>query len=722
MKFVIILLLVIVTAGPAQEQRRPKIGLVLSGGVALGLAHVGALRVIDSLGIPIDYIVGTSFGGIVGALYSINYRSDSLLTMAKEIDWNDLFDDSPSRNYLPYVEKRYSGRYHIRLPLDGFTPTPPSGAIAGQKISLLLNRLTDRYAEVMDFDSLPIPFRCVGVDLITGNEVTMNRGPLPRALRATMSIPTAFAPVEYGDSLISDGGLLNNYPVDVLKSMGAEFIIGVNVSSNTFSRDDAKELFKVLDRATSIPRYQKMAELVSQTDIYIQPQLQGYGMTDFDRESVQQIIEQGYRAALLHVNSLAALKERIGAEPMNVRPVNPPPFLSEEFTVYGVTITGNEKLDFQFIFSLLGIEAGSTCSRDILEHQINELYALGYFETINYSIIPKDSNNADITIIVKEKPFRELNIGFRYDDFYQLVGIVGVRSTNTILSGVRFESEMEFAGLFRAWAKLSYPSRSLDQPVYPFLTARYKDLPLNFFYPASTEMFKDRSLAVGAGIGFTVAKTWSTELEFDDETTNLLPLTNVNDPKLTDRLRYMLLNTRLDDIDDVLLPRRGTRISAQLEQSNTAFGSDFNYTRISIDADHYFSPSPLHTLRFRGMFMKVYDTPPLYKQFVFGGPQDFAGADYQGIFGSKFIVLRGEYRYEYKRDIFFKWTANILVDPDILNPINNVITEPKFGAGFGVMFTSILGPVDIMLSYGDRSYQSTKTKTFSFHFSAGMMF
>ncbi len=722
MKIFLFVSLVSVSALLPQESHRPKVGLVLSGGGALGFAHIGALRLIDSLGIPIDYIAGTSFGGLLGGLYAVGYRSDSLQRIVEDVEWSELFNDTPRRSILPYSEKKYSGRYYVRLPLKGFTPTPPSGAIAGQKISLLFNRLTRHYSDVVDFDSLPIPFRCVGVDLLTGNEVVIDRGPLSRAMRATMAIPSAFTPVEYGDSLLSDGGLLNNYPVDVLKAMGAEIIIGVDVSGYKFTRNDAKELFKVLDRAAMIPRYQKLNRSIRETDIYIEPQLDGFGITDFNVENIRTITERGYHAALLQRDRLIALKERLEQTSGHRTTTPPAPVVRDRFIVHGVQITGMEKLDFSFIYSLLGITIGAEITREQIEQRIDEVYALGYFETITYTTETVHDTLANIQFTVKEKSFRELNIGFRYDDFYQLVGVIGVRSTNTLLSGVRFESELEFAGLFRTWAKLSYPSRSLDQPVYPFLTLRYKDLPLHFHHPAVRLDYKDRSLSFGAGIGFTIDKSWSVEMEVDDEETSVIPVTVTTGPTLSHHLRYGQLNITLDYLDDVLLPRSGTSVISQLEFSSRAIGSDFDYTRFSLRSDNFFTTDQRHTVRIGVSFYRVFDSPPMYKQIVIGGPEEFIGADYLGIFGTKFLINRLEYRYEYKRDIFVKGIVNALIDPDIVNPLKGSPAPVKFGAGAGVMFTSILGPLELLVAYGERSYQASRGKELLFHFSAGMKF
>lgn len=701
---------------------RPKIGLVLSGGGALGFAHLGALKVIDSLGITIDYIAGTSFGGLIGGLYSIGYKSDSLLGIVSDVDWTDMFNDTPKREILPYAEKKYAGRYHVRLPLKGITPTPPAGVIAGQKISLLLSRLTYQYDDVRNFDSLPIPFRCVGVDLITGREVVMKYGPLARAMRATMAIPSAFTPVEYGDSLLSDGGLLNNYPADVLQSMGADIIIGVDVSAYKFNRADAKELFKVIDRAASIPRYQKMDTLRNITDIYIEPDLDGFGITDFNDEAIGNIISRGYTAAHSHIGALVQLRDSIQSYDRTKASSSLDQPGRKDLVIHGIRVTGHDKLEFQFIYDMLDIKPGEIFSPDVIESKINEVYALGYFETITYSVHTEHDTSITLIVNVREKLFRELNIGMHYDEFYQLIARAGVRATNLLFTGVRFESEMEFSGLFRLHGKLSYPSRSLDMPIYPYISLAYKDVPFNLHTSAVVLEYKDRALKIGIGAGLTIDKSWLFEMEIADEMTNVLPRTIISGSKLQHHLRYGLLTISLDYIDDVFVPRKGINISSQFEYSSSVLGSDFNYTKFFVLWDNYVTPSKQHTIRFGGSYFKIFGTPPLYKRFVIGGPNEFAGAEYLQINGTNFVVGRGEYRYEYKRDIFLKGILNVLVDPDIINPVNPSARSPKFGYGVGVMFTSILGPVEFMIARGEESYISDRGQQTLFHFSAGMKF
>ena len=190
MKKIIIYVFLMVAVSFAQQNDRIKIGLALRGGGALGFAHIGALAVIDSLEIPIDYVAGTSMGGLVGALYAMGYSAEEMEALVLSFDWQDIFNDNISRDYLPYMIKKNSGKYQIDLDISGYSPTLPVGLIPGQKIYDTFFFITYLYEGIKSFDDLPISFRCIGADLVSGEEVIFSKGSLAKAMRATMSIPT----------------------------------------------------------------------------------------------------------------------------------------------------------------------------------------------------------------------------------------------------------------------------------------------------------------------------------------------------------------------------------------------------------------------------------------------------------------------------------------------------------------------------------------------------
>jgi len=216
----------------SQENLRPKIGLVLSGGGAKGFAHIGVLEVFEKEGIPIDYIAGTSIGSIIGGLYAIGYNSQQLKAFVTNQEWVHLLSDHISRDYKNIFEKYDQDRYLISFKLrtdEGISL--PAGVVEGHNVINKLCELTAKYHEVRDFNEFPIPFACVAADIATGDEVVIRNGFLPEAIFASMSIPTIFAPSVIQDKLVVDGGIANNFPADVVKDMGADIIIGVDIQS-----------------------------------------------------------------------------------------------------------------------------------------------------------------------------------------------------------------------------------------------------------------------------------------------------------------------------------------------------------------------------------------------------------------------------------------------------------------------------------------------------------
>ena len=228
MKKRILLILCMAAAGvfaqPAVPMDRPSIGLVLSGGGARGFAHIGTLKLLDSLDIPIDYIAGTSMGGIIGALYAVGYSGKELERFVQEVSWDALFQDSAPRRMAPFFIRQEKGRFQFTFDMDNGLPRAMSGMIFGQKIMLKFLELLFPWERIHDFDDLPIPFRCVAADLITGNEVVLRSGSLTKAIRSTMSIPSLFSPVDWGDSLLVDGGMVESplpvYPPQIPEAPG----------------------------------------------------------------------------------------------------------------------------------------------------------------------------------------------------------------------------------------------------------------------------------------------------------------------------------------------------------------------------------------------------------------------------------------------------------------------------------------------------------------------
>lgn len=286
-KYTIISLLLLaalfsVNSGKAQEKLiRPKIGLTLSGGGAKGLAHIGILQAIDSAGLKIDYITGTSMGSIMGAMYAVGYSGDSIEKLSRPLDWNLLFSTAPQLDAIGIEEKNEYEKYALEVPFVDGKFKIGQGIIEGQELWLKMSEVFEPVYNITDFSKFSIPFKCMGTDLETGNAVEMDHGNIVTAIRASMAIPSVFTPVKYDDKLLVDGGVVNNFPVLDVKKMGAEYIIGVNVGSGLLK---ANELHSALDILLQIGFFKDAAGFEahkSQCNLLITPDIKNYSAGSF---------------------------------------------------------------------------------------------------------------------------------------------------------------------------------------------------------------------------------------------------------------------------------------------------------------------------------------------------------------------------------------------------------------------------------------------------------
>ncbi|MFA7288094.1 MAG: patatin-like phospholipase family protein [Melioribacteraceae bacterium] len=716
----------------SDDSPRPKIGIALSGGGALGFAHIGALKIIDSLGIPLDYVTGTSMGAIVGGFYSIGYSPTQMESLATTINWIDLFNDSPARAKLPYFEKELTGRYQLNLDLVGFTPKIPTGLIYGQKISLLFSSITYKYEFKKNFDLLPIPFKCVAVDLITGNEVILENGSLSKALRASMSIPTVFSPEPLDQYLLIDGGVLNNFPTDIVKNMGADIVIGLSLSLPRKSYDDYKTFIDILDRTTDIPRYKRLSANKDIANLEIEQDVSGYSLMDFDNTSIAELIRRGEVSARSYIPQLLEIKKQIGNKfYSNDSLKNLRKEKTRDYTVRNVIIRGNKSLDFSFINNLLDIKEGQLFDTKIIEKKITNAYSLGYFDKINYEIIPVDDIYVDLIIDINEKSMERLYLGLKYDDYFKLVGALKLKTTSFFVSGVRTELELQFAGLFKLSWKGFYPSRSLNFPIYPFLQLVYKDIPTDIYDDNAgiIARYKDRSTLFGAGLGISLDNNWALEGAYNFEYMNTSPQISFSAfsdlfPNFMDKLRRFDLSLKFDSIDDPILPTTGVRFSVDSEISNKVYGSDINYSRVTVKGDLFQTIDERHTLRFAGSYRDSWQDIPNYKFFYFTNTDDFIGLEYYKLAGVKFITGRTEYRYKFKKDIFFKLIFNAAFDYRLTsNPVYRKTTnKPIIGLGLGVQFLSIVGPIELIVANGDKNIFKDDKRQTLVYINAGFKF
>ena len=698
------------------NENRPKIGLALSGGSAKGFAHAGVIKVIDSLQIPIDYIAATSFGSIIGALYSMGYSGKDLERMGAETDWNKVLTDLPDRKELPYFKKLDSDKYQLQLGLKGYKPIAPSGLINGQRVYLGLNKWIKEYEKIDDFDEFPIPFKCIAADLITGNEVILDKGSITKAIRASCSIPSVFKPVEWGDSLLDDGGVINNLPIDVVKAMGADIIIAVDVATSP-SFEIEYNVIDVVARSARINEENRKDKQLKDADIIIRPDLDKYGWFDFDNTLFRNMVNDGYKAAINNIDDLTELKESLGEVDYARKHIN----LLPNSIISNISIIGNENLSDSFLKRLIGIRIGDYFNTDIIDKNISQMYSLGYFKIIRYTL-DEEQEGVHLIFHIKEDSMKKLNVGARWDEEEGVIGIAGVLIHNKYKPGLIIDNQTQIGtSRFNNLLNIYYPSRTLDYPVYPFIRSKYDRRIINYYIPTeiSPIEYLKNTLNAGFGIGFLLKNYWVMEVEFNTELIRLsTDRANKNFEIDNEKINSINFKATLDLIDNTLLPNKGGIINLAYNYSNQSIYSQRDYFFYKIDSDFYFTYKP-HTIR---LFMYAHQSEefsPLYQKIFNKTSNYLVGFSTNQLYGSSISLIRFEYRYEYKTDVHFHFIVNNIFDVTIDNN-SNYRNIPSFG--LGTILTSRVGNIEIILGYRPPKISDLNSYEYNIKVNAGYKF
>ncbi|MEE4218073.1 MAG: patatin-like phospholipase family protein [Xanthomonadales bacterium] len=405
MKAIRLILAVLVTLPlftlPAMAERdagRPKIGLALSGGGARGSAHVGVLQALEDLDVPVDYIAGTSMGAIIGGMYAAGYRAAEIEEILLNMDWEGAMVDRPDRVDRTMRTKELESQFLIpfRMGLNKGRIELPLGLIEGQHLDQVFREILMPVVGIHDFHHLPIPFRAVATDLVTGEAVVLSTGSLPDSLRASMSVPGVFAPVSIEGRLLIDGGMANNLPVSVVREMGADIVIAVDISSPLLNRDQLTSVLSVTEQLTNfLTRRTTEAQilLLEPADRLIVPDLGNFSAADF--KGAGSIVKVGYEAAMNPETNLAALSA--GGHD---RPAMPQSRISG-FVVNFIELENSSVLNDEIILSRLAAEVGEVVNLKALDKSVDRIYSLDLFKSVTYDLVEKDGNTG---IVVRALP------------------------------------------------------------------------------------------------------------------------------------------------------------------------------------------------------------------------------------------------------------------------------------------------------------------------------
>jgi NTE family protein len=612
----------------ARPAGRPKIGLVLSGGGARGAAHVGVLKVLEELRVPVDVIVGTSMGSIVGASYA---SGNSVAEMERDIatiTTANLFTDRPPRADLPMRRKADDADPYI-IPELGLTADGivlPKGIVTGVSVEAQLRKLV-KFTTVRSFDQLSIPFRAIATDLGTGEMVVLKDGSLITAMRASMSVPGGMAPVAVGNRQLVDGGLVRNLPVDVARSMGADIVIAVNLGTPLMKPEEITSVLSVTGQMINILTEQNvrrsLAELTPR-DILIEPELGNFSAGDFDNlPKTVPIGEAGARKVAERLRTLSLPPEQYAA----LRARQGPASTDAMITVADeIRVEGTRRINPQVVLQSMQTEAGKPIDRETLDLDLRRIYGRGDFENVAYTVEEIDGKGV-LTVKVKEKPEThyvrfglELAADLGQRSYFNLFASHRAKALNSfgaewrndvvlgrnVLLGTEFYQPLSEGQYFFVAPQLRYSNKPLDLYVDDLLSAEYQDQSGVAQFDVGANFLQYGQARVGIAIG---------ERRFSQQSGSVaLPSSG------TTNIRAAVFDLKLDQFTGVNFPTGGWGAAANLYSQLDALGGDNPYNRWRAGAGAAASAGR-HTFELSvSAGGKLGSDPiPIYDQFELGG-------------------------------------------------------------------------------------------------------
>ncbi len=704
--------------------RRPRIGLVLSGGGARGLAHVGVIKVLEEYGIHVDYIVGTSMGSLVGGLYASGYDAVELEKTALSIDWGRYLDDRVSRRELSYDEKQDDGRFIISLPVKKGEGPKLQGIIEGIKLHAFLNRLLFHVRGTADFNELPVPFACVATDIYTGRAVILNKGHLPTALRASMAIPSIFTPVEIDGRFLVDGGLVLNFPVSVAKEMGADIIIGVDVGTPLYKEGDSLSIPEIIDQISSFRGAESTENQRRLCDILITPELEGFNSSDFDK--TPELIAQGEKAARLHAEELKALAEQQNAyreEPKIIKVDKTP----DKIFIKKIRFEGLKNVSKQMIKNRLQLEVPSYVTIDDIEKGITRVYGSRYFKSVTYRI--EQESGADILVIhVEESAMDFLNVGIRYDSDLKAAILINTEFKNILGEGSRLDLEARLAE--DPAFSLGYQSGTGWPIGFGFGTKIWYERIDVFSYLNNEVSGEYKYDTYGMGLFTRMILYHNLELGFGLKKEfmrieSVISMENFSDMTVDYLNPYIFLH--IDTLDSVSFPESGIMCNAEYKYITDILSAheadNVSVHRYFFNTEVYIPVYPRWALLFTYFFGAINgDDPPAVYYFLIGGMNNvnniilpFTGLDYMEASGTNIHAIGAGLQFEFHKNFFIIPRYNIARIKDSTKDVLSGNIDTVYGYGASLGYRSIIGPIQLTGSHGNNH-------TFLYHFSIGFTF
>jgi len=624
---VLLLFGVVQPAVAGAEKSRPKIGLALSGGGARGGAHIGVLKALKELGVPIDYIAGTSMGAIVGGYYAAGYSPKEIEKILQETDWAAAFSDQPDRRSMTMRKKELDANLLIpyRLGFNHGKLQLPMGVIEGQKADQIFQRVLLPVRDIHDFDKLRIPFRALATDLATGSEVVLGKGSLKDAIRASVSIPGIFAPVILDGRMLVDGGMSDNLPIEVVRKMGADIVIAVDISSPLMNREQLDSVVKVTRQLTNFLTHkntQQQIATLGPKDILITPDLGHSGATDF--MGAFSLIDAGYKAVMDRASDFAALS----LPPAEQRPAGPDArqMAQKKYIVQFIDIHNSSALNDDIIRSRLGVELGQPLDFDRLEKNINNIYSLDVFQTVTYNPVrnQKGETGIEINAIPRLWGPNYLQFGIEVADDFAGNADFGFAAayTRNALNSLGGELRLDLAAGREDLLDFDF-YQPVDRKARWFVEPR-AFWTRSIFNVVDQGDVKAQLEVAGAGVNLGVGRNFSStdllRLDYEYFRGDVSEVIGTSAEGKDDvHIGELYLQYRHDSLDNLWFPTSGKVLSAGLRVGRSELGAAFDHEQALASASIAYSLGKNSgLLSFRGGY-SFDDTAPLARWFELGG-------------------------------------------------------------------------------------------------------
>ena len=729
--------IITLSAAGAPAGSRP-IALVLSGGGARGLAQIGVLKALDEAGIKPDFVVATSMGALIGSLYAAGFSPDSIAAFARSVQWETIFSDAVKWNQLFVGQKDEYVNYLFELRFDrDLNPVLPNSLSFGQAFyNYLAPKLAAaQYRASTSFDNLPIPLRIVATDIVSGNRVVISKGNLVTAIRASCGIPLVFSPVYLGDSVLMDGGMTCNIPVEpVLEERPDAYIIAVNVTSSLWGKEDLNNPARLVDQLIAIGISKQKQFEQRHAHMVITPALGNYRNTDFTH--IDSLIDIGYRAARMSIDTLRQTLPHSAAAVDSAFPRRDTASMALLPVIRAISVEGNTVTLTGIITSAIPAKKGIVCSGPLIAKTIAALYATGLFKNVNAAI---DSTQT-LHVLVEEKENWRVRMGLRFDEFHLGEGYLQPAYENLFGTGATASLHLQY-GLRREKYALEFFNNRAFSVSFAQKVKFQAYLAREVIRKEST--YRDTTESTGTlyrskideqslgktGLMFLAATQVGKfamldyGLKIERFRRTVLEQSVFKDPfnDFEQGVPYLMIRGMIDNLDNFPFPEKGQKQYISLGGTHNKIGGTESFLKIEGSSSQYFTFFGRHTFIPQAQFLWATDSLPDVERAYVGGaiPEEkyreigvfnyipFFGLAPRALPGDIAIILRGNYRLMLRRNFYvtgtidwgyaWVWNRQWAWDTKSFTTIKNVyhdfIEKAPIGLGLSVAYNSPLGPI-----------------------------